>query len=430
MTVITQTPMKLSHFHDFYYLQALQAAIMTEIARDPQQQFRRSVEKLQLDLQETCDDIIPNMAKRVFVYLYAACLGESRHARSATVRERFVAETLKASRNDCFKSVTEYAPIRENLNALVTIFSQTWRSGYGGPAWKQIADALVSYGKIPDAAWLDHVVDLEHNNGTAFNKVDALDTVHFHTDYPHRFRSFLDYKFSQDLLRTPMHDKYDDTVTLNVSGKVFKLIARWATIFGYKMPWWIRNRLDTLRDYNVIWGGKRISVQEKWTDWVDVTSGNVPNVSTLFDLTGAGETNPYGLTEQEFLKHVKSVIKKSKKIGGKFLTKEVANEFKKYVMDWYEDSRKHCKAQKAKKTYEVLPVEIMKIAGDKFRIFIPLPYQGIGTQVDGGFTFDVVLSSYFPTGHGHIELKYNTLYFYCGTTITDLSNKELEALLD
>lgn len=35
---------------------------------------------------------------------------------------------------------------------------------YGGDAWKDIAEAGLEYGKVPDSIFVDHLINLEHNN--------------------------------------------------------------------------------------------------------------------------------------------------------------------------------------------------------------------------------------------------------------------------
>ena len=141
----TKSRMLMEHFHDFYYLQALQAAIHMKISANPEQGFRPSVEKLQIDLHEYMDELYPNIALRSFVYLYAACLGESRHARSINVEDRFLTATLTGHRSDIFGIVSKFAPTQKNLESLVDVFAQKWASGFGGAAWRNIAEALLDY---------------------------------------------------------------------------------------------------------------------------------------------------------------------------------------------------------------------------------------------------------------------------------------------
>ena len=169
--------MTMMHFHDFYFLQALDVEISNQIAGSDAK-FSHTVLKLQSDLKEAMDEISENIALRTFVYLYAACVGEARHARHDTAERIFLPETVKRHRGELFGHITNYAPTRQNLNAVVKVFEQPWKAGFGGKAWGDIAKALLTYGKMPDAAWIDHVVDLEHNNGTAFSKEDAKGTLY------------------------------------------------------------------------------------------------------------------------------------------------------------------------------------------------------------------------------------------------------------
>jgi hypothetical protein len=56
--------------------------------------------------------------------------------------------------------------------AAEAFLSQGWISGFGGRAWSQIAIVLREYlgGRLPRAVFIDHVFDLEHNNGSVFDK--------------------------------------------------------------------------------------------------------------------------------------------------------------------------------------------------------------------------------------------------------------------
>ena len=429
--ITTRNKMTLSHFHDFYFLQALQAAIMSEIARDPSQQFRRSVESLQMDVQETFDEMIPNMAKRVFVYLYAACLGEARHSRSNYARERFVPEVLKSHRMDCFANVTRYEPTHQNLNALVLIFSQDWKSGFGGNAWKQIALALLDYGRIPDAAWLDHVVDLEHNNGTAFNKQDSSNTVEFDCNYPSSFRDFLNYKFAEDILKSPRLDRYEEIARMGVTRRVHKLIRRLEIIFGGKNVHWALPINEWLSDYEVKWGTGTLHVQEKCLIWSDVTDGNELTVDKLATATEITDVYAPNWTRQELKKELTKKANSAKKIGGKFMTATLFKEFKKYAMNLYNDQKSLCKLAKAKVTYEVLPA-LVDVKSATLYIFIALPFQGYGNKVDGGFvvTAPIPMFTSPKSGNGYINQDYGGIYLHVGESTIQLNNKELEALLD
>lgn len=69
---ITGNEMTMAHFHDFYFLEAMQAGLSMAKVTNPEFQFRRSVEKLESDINETFAKLTQTMAFRIYVYLYAA----------------------------------------------------------------------------------------------------------------------------------------------------------------------------------------------------------------------------------------------------------------------------------------------------------------------------------------------------------------------
>lgn len=429
----TKTTMTLYHFHDFYALQALQAAVISEIARNPDQQFRHAVEKLQMDIQDAIDTIIPNMAKRTFVYLYAACFGEARHSRSHLTRDIFITETITRHRNECFADIASFEPTRANLNALVTCFAQPWKSGYGGNSWKQIAEALLKYGKIPDTAWIDHVVDLEHNNGTAFNKEDARNTIYFDVEYPRKFADFLDYKFSKDILGQPMRDPYNDIVTLLVTRKVKSLIQRLEILFGRKEAWWFRASLPSLTDYDVEWGNETLHAEEKWLPWVNVSHSNEPDVDALISVGRIFDIYPPSNTRKQVKTHLKKAMKNAKKTAGKFATTKLMKETKEKVWTWYNDNKAFCKPEKCEITYEILPVSAHLIDDGKLELVIPMPFQGVGEPCENGFKIIAPYISYMTFGgwkDAHVRIEYGTIMLYIDGAAIQVQSKELEALLD
>lgn len=427
--ITTKTPMTLMHFHDFYYLLALE----TNIRQIPDAQFRHSVVKLAEDVDAELEYIAENMALRVFTYLFAACLGESRHARYGQAKERFARETLKKGRNDLFANVTSFAPTKENISALVSIFAQEWRAGYGGKAWKQIAEALLDFGKTPAIAWLDHVVDLEHNNGTAFNKEDAESTIFFLVRYPDSFSNFLDYKFNVNILEKRIRDRYDDGVTLDVTPAVHKLVKRWSLLSGKKMPSWLRPSLDRLTEYNVIWGSQTITCERKWHDWIGVENSNSPDAAVLSGMTGLDDLYPPKFTQKQLKAHVNKCYKKAKELSGDFWSKGLASEVKKAFDKWYTMNSVHAKTPKAKKTYAIIPVDV-KVENAVMQVIAHIPYQkGYGEEINGETLIKINGYFYSTNGlwkSGHAYGKFNKCVVEYYRNPIAFKCKELEALLD
>jgi hypothetical protein len=424
----TDVTMRMEHFHDFYFLQALNAGIMREISANPEIAFKRSVEKLQLDTQDAMDEISPNIALRTFVYLYAACLGEARHARETSAERRFISETVKHHRHEIFAKISEFRPTPENLKALIMVFDQSWTSGFGGRAWKAIAEALPSFFNMPPSAFIDHVIDLEHNNGTAFNKADAKSTIFFSTEYPDHFRSFLDYKFEKDILRQASE------TTLRVSRKVFSLIQRFATIFHIKPITWVEPGLSKLDEYQVTWEDKKLNLVEKWYEWVDVTTGNVPTAEKLFYITELSEITTTRHTAQEIKAIVKEKKELAKAVSGTFWKPYLIRGTNKKFKEWLEWATKNCKVPQIKNPYTVLPFTFT-LDVSKIHFTFPVPYAGIGQKGDGCFKLSVL--NYWIPPHqypepvqGYATLDGHAIKLHLNNQTIIIANKEMEALLD
>lgn len=217
---VTGNVMTMKHFVDFYYLEALRAGILMAKSAKPEFQFRRAVEKLEKDVNEAFDTLSKTMALRIYVYLWGASLGEAMYA-SEQCEEAI--EELEAFG---YTRTFRYFPTEHNVNTVKHIFRQDgWDGSYGGRAWLEIVEGMELYGKITDAAFIDHCVDLEHNGGCVFNKTGEhpfllnCNTIDFNGRSLHRF---LNYKFSDDILC--------GTYSYDVSRKVYNLVVRYSNI--------------------------------------------------------------------------------------------------------------------------------------------------------------------------------------------------------
>ena len=165
--------MTLDHFNDFYYLEAVKTDINRQIAKNPDFQFRHSVVRLIEDANFLYQEIAENLAERTFAYIWAACLGEARHASDTMSENRFIKQIKHTSRGDVFSVATKFAPTEQNIKAIIEVFSCGWRGSFGGKAWHNIAKSLLMRDEGA-AAFIDHVIDLEDNNGTVFSKGEVL----------------------------------------------------------------------------------------------------------------------------------------------------------------------------------------------------------------------------------------------------------------
>lgn len=69
-----------------------------------------------------------------------------------------------------------------------------WERSYGGEKWKQIAKAGLMKEKVSDCVFIDHCVDLSHNNSVYFDKNAGIFFLSSKSDY----ESFLNMKRSCD----------------------------------------------------------------------------------------------------------------------------------------------------------------------------------------------------------------------------------------
>lgn len=426
----TTSTMCMSHFHDFYFLQALEASAQMEIARNPELEFSKPVEKFLTDLDKASERIIPSMALRVFMYLWAACLGEARHAKDTVAENFYITNDVSKNRHGWFSAAVNFRPSDENLSALALVYAQDWRAGYGGEAWGNIVEALSEYATTPNAAWIDHVVDLEHNNGTAFSKPDGEETLKFSVSYPERFAAFLDYKFAKDILTQP--PSFIDK--LAISPKIGSLLEKYAIVFNKPPVKHVEVSLDNLTDYVVEWGDEVLTVGEKWSRFASVGENGEPNIRSLMDSVGFFNFYPSYYDKNQFAEKVEMC--KVRALGK--LNDNVSNEFKakllKAIAKFKKDGLPKCKLPKAKKTYTVLPCKVVKVKGNTYKLLFDIPYQkGYGKLEDNGLVS--VETSLFcdkekMLDDTYIERRYGEIVLWIKRTYVFLTSSELEALLD
>lgn len=244
MKNVTGNTMVMNHFVDFYCLEALRAGITMSKSANPDYLFRRSVEKLESDVNEAFDTLCETMALRIYVYLWGAALGEAQYA--GEYCETQIDELTDFSYRNAF----DFFPTEHNVKMVKEIFGQYWScSGYGGKKWKEIVEGMELYGKITNAAFIDHAVDLEHNGGCVFDKTNSSPFLMNCFDYnfgARELRSFLNFKFSGDIL--------NGRKDYRVSRKVFSLVNRYSNVIekiesvDYLVP-----ELEWLSPYTVEW---------------------------------------------------------------------------------------------------------------------------------------------------------------------------------
>src|SRR3972149_5951561 len=160
----------------FYALQEIEAGIQERRARGHSEY--RAEEYFERDFREYADTYYADMAKWLHDYFAITALGEARHL-SRTIEQDSTAyitvhgielnDELSRSQVDVAAS---YANPIQFLPVLHEAFSDKWywTDGYGGSSWQRIVEAIQYYYELPATVFIDHVIDLSHNSGLAFDK--------------------------------------------------------------------------------------------------------------------------------------------------------------------------------------------------------------------------------------------------------------------
>lgn len=137
--------------------------------------FMPSHEKLLSDIEMYRNIWIKKLSQIIYDYIVIVVGTELRHSYDCS--EYYHPDFLGAgwfknmSRNECFKDRT-FEP-NSVLKLGENLFNEkynSWKSGYGGEKWYNIAKAGLMYGNTPDLIFIDHAVDLSHNNSYFFDK--------------------------------------------------------------------------------------------------------------------------------------------------------------------------------------------------------------------------------------------------------------------
>lgn len=155
----------------FYVLEALRYRV-------PKSSFLPSIESLRKDVLEAHKKQTDGLFLAIRDYLSSICFGEARHSNSCANVSLILKEDdrpdrkLPTGRNDAISNGTQYYP-EDFLPVLKDLFyDYPWDGGYGGDSWGYLAEvALKAWtGEWNKITLIDHVADLRHNNGLAFNK--------------------------------------------------------------------------------------------------------------------------------------------------------------------------------------------------------------------------------------------------------------------
>lgn len=137
---------------------------------------------------------VEQVAEQYRTYVWFASMGEARHTASQSTQEYPCVIPQGGSRESVCRSAWRFEPTRHNREILEEVFDPNcWGGSFGGGAWQQIVHSLKYY-SISKVVFIDLVNDLEHNNGTVFNKSEAASYAGLNLERRGSIHSLLDYK--------------------------------------------------------------------------------------------------------------------------------------------------------------------------------------------------------------------------------------------
>lgn len=245
------TNFSINRFFDFYFLEAMRAGITMAKSANPDLDFSRSVERLEQDVNKTFNKYVEIIEERVRLYIWAAALGEARHAHRMCENAIEEIDGNNMSRTSVYDLAHKFPLTAENIQTVYDIFEQdNWStSSFGGENWQNIVDAL----NLEGATFIDHVIDLEHNGGNVFTKETKDTDVRFNNQGLYKVRHFFDFKRDCDILHKRFG--YEAEVTF----KVYNLLERYSNIISETNVNVTISR-DGLSGEHVDWGNKTLTM--------------------------------------------------------------------------------------------------------------------------------------------------------------------------
>lgn len=161
----THRPYMLNMFcalHEFYALIALEAVAKTT-------PFRKSHEKWLEDFNAYKDYFMNNLAQILYDYTVFSVLTELRHGDKSNYEFRIFDNQTRYSVLRLSQIYTPESILKTGIKMFDEDFN-SWHNSYGGYSWLMIAKSGLMYKKVPNIIFIDHCVDLCHNNGSYFNK--------------------------------------------------------------------------------------------------------------------------------------------------------------------------------------------------------------------------------------------------------------------
>lgn len=171
---------------NFYQIQAL--GFLTESKLVP---FQHSHEKFNEDFMAYKKAYEDKLARAIYDYIAIVCSCELRHMEDKADNYFVDWYTSSTCRDNVGRYSVEYRPDSIIKAAMIGFGPDVkWASSYGGKKWWAIAKAGTYYNNLPNTVFIDHAVDLSHNNSVFFDKGMGIFTLWDHGEYT----NFLDLK--------------------------------------------------------------------------------------------------------------------------------------------------------------------------------------------------------------------------------------------
>lgn len=175
-------------FKGFYALQMLEACATPD-------EFLASHARWKEDFNHFKTWYYNTLAQMIYDYSVLSCFGELRHTHEqceCTINHSYFFERTSCARSEFVKDMNIPFTAKSIIHIAKILFGECcWSNGYGGDKWCDIANAQDLYVKGQEAVYIDHCVDLEHNNGTYFNK----ELIFFVDSYYGGLHDYLDFKY-------------------------------------------------------------------------------------------------------------------------------------------------------------------------------------------------------------------------------------------
>ena len=179
---------------EFFAFEAISAMLATNQCSNFEP-MRHSHSRWYRDFNYFRDEYINKFASAIFDYTVLVVAAELRHCRDKA--SQYINKYYNSwdhPREEVYDVGSEYNA-NDILMAGIRMFDTklvNWRSSYGGEKWKQIAKAGLMKGKVSDCIFIDHCIDLSHNNSVYFDKGAGIFCLQNTGDY----QLFLDLKCS------------------------------------------------------------------------------------------------------------------------------------------------------------------------------------------------------------------------------------------